>query len=110
AVTDGCLETHRRLDEVEQLLHALLFEARLLRKLRLRWLTIELLRELPPSTQQTAHLLGDVNGEPDRAALVCQSARHGLPDPPRRVRRKLVAHLVVELLDGADETEVPLLD
>ena len=59
---------------------------------------------------RAAHLLGDVDGQTDRAALVGERARHGLADPPGRVRRELVAHLVVELLDGADEPEVALLD
>ena len=34
----------------------------------------------------------------------------GLADPPGRVRRELVAQLVVELLDRADQAEVALLD
>src|SRR5439155_3611195 len=33
-----------------------------------------------------------------------------LSDPPRRIRRELVALAVVELLDGADEADVPFLD
>ena len=46
----------------------------------------------------------------DRAALVGERAGDRLADPPRRVGRELVAHLVVELLDRADQAEVPLLD
>src|SRR6266550_6193194 len=46
----------------------------------------------------------------DRPSLVCERTRHRLPDPPGRIRRKLVAHLVVELLDRADQAEVALLD
>src|SRR5204863_7855803 len=33
-----------------------------------------------------------------------------LANPPRRIRRELVAELVVELLNGPHEAEVPLLD
>ena len=46
----------------------------------------------------------------DRARLVGERACDGLADPPRRVRRELVAAAPVELLDGADETERPFLD
>jgi hypothetical protein len=52
----------------------------------------------------------DVHGHADRAALVGNRARQGLADPPRRVRRELVAAAPVELLDRADETDRPLLD
>ena len=40
-----------------------------------------------------------------RIALVGDRARHGLADPPGRVRGELVAAAVVELLDRADEPE-----
>ena len=59
---------------------------------------------------QPAHLLRDVHWQADRAALVGERARDGLADPPRRVRRELVAHAVVELLHRTDQPEVALLD
>src|SRR5207248_2869781 len=37
-------------------------------------------------------------------------ARDRLTDPPRRVRREFVTLAVIELLDGADEPDVALLD
>ena len=46
----------------------------------------------------------------DRPALVDERTGYRLANPPRRVRRELEAELVVELLDGAHEAEVPLLD
>jgi hypothetical protein len=55
-------------------------------------------------------LVGDVHGQPDRPSLIGERARDRLPDPPGRVRRQLVPEPVVELLDGTDEAEVPLLD
>jgi len=73
-------------------------------------LAIELLGELPARAHQPAHLVGDVHREANRAALVGERTRDSLADPPRRVGRKLVAHLVVELLDRADQPEVALLD
>src|SRR4051812_10726038 len=54
--------------------------------------------------------LDHVHGDADRAALVGDRAGHGLADPPRGVRRELVAAAVVELLDRADEPERALLD
>ena len=49
-------------------------------------------------------------GQADRAALVGERAGDRLADPPGRVRRELVPHPVVELLDRADQAEVALLD
>ena len=51
-----------------------------------------------------------MHGNTDGTGLVGNSARNGLTDPPRGVRGELKALLVVELLDGADQTEVALLD
>src|SRR6188508_3446561 len=51
-----------------------------------------------------------MDGKADGSTLLCQSTRDRLLDPPRRVRRELEAHRVVELLDRTDEPEVPLLD
>ena len=51
-----------------------------------------------------------MHGNTDGTGLVGDSARDGLTDPPRGVRGELKALLVVELLDGADQTEVALLD
>ena len=65
---------------------------------------------LAPRAQQPPHTVGDVHRQPDRPALIGECARDRLADPPRGIRRKLVAHPVVELLDCTDETEVALLD
>ena len=53
--------------------------------------------------------LEQVHRDADGLALVGDGARHGLADPPRGVRREAVAAAPVELLDGADEAELPLL-
>ena len=42
--------------------------------------------------------------------MVLEAALHRLADPPGRVRRELEAAAVVELLDGADQAQDPLLD
>ena len=51
-----------------------------------------------------------MDGQPDEPTLVGERSRDSLADPPRRVRRELVAHAIVELLDRANEPEVALLD
>ena len=51
-----------------------------------------------------------MHGNTDGTGLVGDGARNGLTDPPRGVRGELEALLVVELLDGADQAEVALLD
>ena len=51
-----------------------------------------------------------MHGNTDGTGLVGDGARNGLTDPPRGVRGELEALLVVELLDGANQTEVTLLD
>ena len=71
---------------------------------------VELLPERAARPRDAAHLIGDVHRQADRAALLGECARDRLADPPGRVRRELVAERVVELLDGADEAEVALLD
>ena len=51
-----------------------------------------------------------MDGDADRARLVGDGPRDRLPDPPRGIRRELEAAPVVELVDGAHETDVALLD
>ncbi len=110
AVADRSLEADRVLDEVEELLDALGREAALFRDLGDEWITVQFLGEDAPCAQDLARLLGDVDGKPDRAALVGKGAGHGLANPPGGVRGELEPELVVELLDGSDQTEVSLLD
>ena len=110
AVADGRLEADRVLDELEQRPDALEREAALLGDLGQQRLAVQLLREDAARAHHAAHLLGDVDGQPDRPALVGERAGDRLADPPGRVGRELEAHLVVELLDRADQAEVALLD
>ena len=51
-----------------------------------------------------------MHGDTDGTGLVGDGTRDGLTDPPRGVRGELKALLVVELLDGANQAEVALLD
>src|SRR5919198_945192 len=75
-----------------------------------RGLAAERLDELALDVHDLVELLDHMDRDPDRAALVGDGARHGLPDPPRRVGGELVPAPVVELLDRADEAERALLD
>src|SRR4051794_6033002 len=110
AVADRRLEAHGILDEVEELVHAFHLEPALLGDLMRERFSVQLLREDAAGTHHPADLVDHVDRQANRPALVRDRARDGLADPPRRVRRKLVAHLVVELLDRPDQAEVSLLD
>ena len=70
----------------------------------------QILEELALHADKLVDGLDHVYGNTDGTGLVGDSARDGLTDPPRGVRGELEALLVVELLDGADQTEVALLD
>ena len=110
AVADGRLEADGVLDEVEELVDALDLEAALLGDLVRERVAVQLLGEDAACAHDAAHLVDDVDGQANRPPLVGDRACDGLADPPRRVRRELVAHLVVELLHRPDEAEVALLD
>src|SRR6266508_737463 len=73
-------------------------------------LATELLQEPARHADELVDRLHHVDRDADGARLVGDGARDRLPDPPRRVGRELVALAVVELLDRADEADVPLLD
>ena len=70
----------------------------------------ELLNELALDVHDLVQLLDHVHRDADGAGLVGDRARDGLADPPGGVGGELVAAPVVELLDGADQPERPLLD
>ena len=110
AVADGVVERERVLGQLQQLADARDRVAGGGGDLLVGGLAVQLLGEFAAGALHAAHLVGDVHGESDRASLVDERAHHGLPDPPRCVRREPVAHRPVELLDGADQAEVALLD
>ena len=110
AVADRGLEADRVLDQLEQVAHLLLGEAALLRDLAEQRLAVQLLGQEPAGAHHAALLLGDVHRQADRPSLVSERAGDRLADPPGGVGRELVAHLPVELLDGAHQAQVALLD
>src|SRR6266851_6074607 len=73
-------------------------------------LATELLKEPARDTDELVDRLHHMDRDADRPRLIRDGPRDGLPDPPRRVGRELVPLAVVELLDRADETDVPFLD
>ena len=73
-------------------------------------LTAEVLVHLPLDPGELVHLLNQVHGQPDGAALVGHATGDCLPDPPGGVRGELEALGVVELLHRADQAEVAFLD
>src|SRR6267143_5503379 len=73
-------------------------------------LPAQLLHEPPRRAHHLVDRLDHVHRHADRARLVRDRAGDRLADPPRRVGRELVALAVVELVDRAHETRVPLLD
>ena len=68
------------------------------------------LNELAFHMDDLVELLDHVDGDANSARLVRDRARDGLPYPPGRVGRELVALAVVELLDRTDEAERAFLD
>ena len=54
--------------------------------------------------------LDDMDGNADRARVICNRTLHRLANPPGRIGRELVPTPPVELLDCAVQTERPLLD
>src|SRR5207245_3766433 len=101
---DGLLRDLQDLaDLVERKLHAL-------RNLFGRRLAAELLDEVAARADELVARLDHVDRDADGPRLVRNGARDGLSDPPRRVRRELVAATVLELVDRLHEADVSLLD
>src|SRR3954468_11631611 len=73
-------------------------------------LAAQVLEHLALDAGELVDDLDHVHRDADGAGLVGHRPGDRLPDPPRRVRGELVALGVVELLDGADQPEVALLD
>ncbi len=110
SVPNGLVQRDRRPGESVGLVDARDGDARGPRQLLARRVASEL--GLEPSRRELdlSPPLEDVHRHPDRARVVGDRPLDRLPDPPGRVRRELVAAPPVELLDGAVESDRPLLD
>ena len=109
-LADGRLERDRLLrdphhtaDLVERYLHAVgdLFGRRL---------PTQLLDQAARGTNELIQGLDHVDRDADGSRLVGDGAGDGLPNPPGRIGGELVAPAILELVDGAHEAEVALLD
>src|SRR5262245_58451478 len=73
-------------------------------------LAAELLHQLALYAHELVDGLDHVHRDADGAGLIGDGAGDGLTDPPRRVGRELVSAPPLELVDGAHEPDVALLD
>src|SRR4051812_10970239 len=69
-----------------------------------------LLHQAPREAAELVDRLDHVHGDADGARLVGDGAGDRLADPPRGVGTELVALAVLELLHGADQSDVAFLD
>ena len=109
-VAERLVEARHRARRLAHLAHLLDRQLRALRDLLVRRLALELRDELALGARDLRLALEDVHRDANRPRLVRDAALHRLADPPRRVRRELVAATPVELLDRADEADDPFLD
>ena len=109
-LADGGLERHGLLRNLLNLADAVGAHVHLGTDLLGGRVATQILKELALHADELVDSLDHMHGNTDGTGLVGDSARNGLTDPPRGVRGELEALLVVELLDGANQTEVALLD
>src|SRR5262245_56650338 len=109
-LADRILERDRLLRDLEDLAHLVERQLHLLRDLFRSRLATELLHEITRRADQLVDRLDHVHRDADRARLVGDRTGDRLADPPRRVRRELVATAPLELVDGLHQTDVAFLD
>ena len=109
-VADGLVERDGLPCVLLDLQHLLGCDVHLLGQLLRSGLAAQVLEQLALDAAELVDDLDHVHRDADGAGLVGHRAGDGLPDPPGRVRRELVALGVVELLDRPDQAEVALLD
>src|SRR6266849_3384914 len=109
-MADRCLQRDRRLRELDDLSHPLEGEAHLLGNLLVGGLPAQNLEHAPRNPGKLVDDLPHVDRGPNRPRLVGDGADDSLADPPSCVGREIVAQVVVELLDRADQAYVALLD
>src|SRR5579859_6618274 len=74
------------------------------------WLAAELLHQLPRGADQLVDGLDHVHRNADGAGLIGDGARDGLADPPRGVRRELVAAAILEFVHSLHQADIAFLD
>ena len=96
---DRAVQRDRFLRRLQHRFHLLHRHPELLRHLFRQRLATVLLNEPTRRPHDLVDRLDHVHGDADRPRLIRNGACDGLTDPPRRVRRKLVPFLVVELVN-----------
>src|SRR5205807_10201917 len=81
-----------------------------LRDLRIRRLAATGLAQGTPRALEFVQRLDDVDGQPDRPAVVSNSAADGLPNPPGRVGREPEAPPELKTIDGLQQSDVAFLN
>src|SRR5258708_15219061 len=107
---DRRLERDRLLRDLEHLPHLRHRDVHPLGDLFGGRLASELLHERARRANQLVDRLGHVDRDADRARLVRNRAGDRLADPPRRVRRELVAAAILELVDRLHQADVAFLN
>ncbi len=109
-LTDGRLQGHRLLGDLDDLPHLLRRYLHIGADFLAGGLTTVLLHQAAADSHQLVDRLHHVHRDADGARLVGDGAGDGLPDPPGGVGAEFVALTVVELLHRPDEADVALLD
>src|SRR6202035_1565326 len=109
-LADGRLERDRLLGDLHDLPHLRSRQVHALADLLGGGLAAQLLHQRAAGAGELVDGLDHVHRDADGARLVGDGAGDGLPDPPGRVGRELVAAPVLELLDRLHEADVALLD
>src|SRR5262245_35648878 len=109
-VADWGFQADRFLGNLQDLAHLFEWHGELFGKLLRRWFAADLVQHLPRGAHYLVDGLDHVHGDADGAGLVRNRAGDGLPDPPCRIGRKLVAAPVFKLIDRLHQADVPLLD
>src|SRR5215475_1854759 len=109
-VADRSFQRQRLPDDLEHLAHLLERHPKLLGELLGGGLVANLVEQLARGAHDLRDCLYHMHGDADGARLVVDGARDRLPDPPRGVRRKLVAAPVLELIDRLHQPDIAFLN
>ena len=104
------LETDRLLADLDDLAHLLRADLHLLSDFLGRRFAPQVLQQTAADANQAVDRLHHVDGNTNRAGLVSDSTGNGLANPPGGIRAELVPLRVIELFDGTNQTNIPLLD
>jgi len=98
------------LRHLEHPLHLLGGQPQLFGDLFRRRLTSPILLQLLGDLIYLPNPVAQMHGQPNDAALIGQSTRDGLADPPCGIGAKAMAAMIVELFDGLDQAQIALLN